>query len=788
MNVARWYEWLNQSLMVSRGIPARKARHPPRGFRPLMEFLEDRCTPTVVSLAPVADNTLYQDSSGNLSNGAGQHFFVGDTGQATNFIRRGLIKFDLSSIPAGSTINGVTLTLHLSKTNAGAETISLHAAKQDWGEGSSNAATGGVGSGEGDGIQASTGDATWTYAFFNSQTWTNPGGNFSSMASAATSVNGIGSYQWTGPGLITDVQSWLNNPSTNFGWVLTGNESTTSSVKEFDSKENSTAVVIPALLISFGPPSSDLTITKSHANTFTQGAAANTYQITVGNRGPVATSGTVTVTDTLPTGLSPTPADSGAVSGWTVSTTGQTITASRSDALVSNGTYPVLIITVAVAADSPLSVTNTATVSGGGETNTSNDSSGDPTTILPSGSVLPTSTVNLLPALQNNSAIALSWSGQAAAGSTIASFDVFVGDNGGLFTAFLKGTTHTSTTFTGQNGHVYGFYSVATDNLGRHQSTPSKAQATTKLDTVAPTSSVAVLPAFSKPGFIVSWSGTDDAGGSGIANYSVFVSDNGGAFSAFQTNTTQLSSIFNGVVGHIYGFYSIATDRAGSHEVAHFAAQAKTNASLDTANKQYVARVYLDLLGRPVDLTGLSFWSGRLSNGEARSIIAAQLTHSEEYFATIIKPAYLEFLGRATDGDGLAFWTSQMRGGLTDERLEAGFIASPEYYTHDGGTDKGWIDGTYLNLLGRRADASGESFWIGQAAIQGRFAVALGFAASAEREAQRITADYSTYLHRQADLVGLAFWSDQFINHGKTNEDMITGFIASDEYFANSSK
>jgi hypothetical protein len=45
-----------------------------------------------------------------------------------------------------------------------------------------------------------------------------------------------------------------------------------------------------------------------------------------------------------------------------------------------------------------------------------------------------------------------------------------------------------------------------------------------------------------------------------------------------------------------------------------------------------------------------------------------------------------------------------------------------------------------------------------------------------------------TYLHRQPDQAGLSFWSDQFINHGKTNEDLITGFIASDEYFANSTR
>jgi hypothetical protein len=200
-------------------------------------------------------------------------------------------------------------------------------------------------------------------------------------------------------------------------------------------------------------------------------------------------------------------------------------------------------------------------------------------------------------------------------------------------------------------------------------------------------------------------------------------------------------------------------------------------------NQKFVSQVYLDLLGRPVDPNGLAYWSGRLDNGEPRAIISQELTHTSEYFGTVIKPAYVKFLGRTADPGGLSYWTNQMMAGLTDEQLEAGFIASPEYYTHNGSTDKGLVDGIYLALLGRQADPAGEMYWVSQIPIIGRNAVALGFAKSPEREMQHVEDDYMKFLLRSADPGGLAYWTDQFITHGKTNEDLITGFLASDEYF-----
>lgn len=124
----------------------------------------------------------------------------------------------------------------------------------------------------------------------------------------------------------------------------------------------------------------DLTIAKSHTGNFTQGQNGATYTITVTNSGTGATSGTVTVTDTLPAGLT---FVSAAPAAWGCSAVGQVVTCSRADALAAGNSYAAITITVNVSATAPASVTNTASVSGGGETNAGNNSASDPTTINP---------------------------------------------------------------------------------------------------------------------------------------------------------------------------------------------------------------------------------------------------------------------------------------------------------------------------------------------------------------------------------------------------------------------
>jgi len=166
---------------------------------------------------------------------------------------------------------------------------------------------------------------------------------------------------------------------TNSATVSGGGEVNTS---------NDTATDVTAI-----GPAPDLTITKSHSGSFTPGQTGATYTLTVSNVGSGATNATVTVTDTLPNvpnTLVPT-AISG--TGWTC--TLATLTCTRSDVLAAAASYPAITLVVNVPGNIAPTVTNTATVSGGGEINTANDTASDPTHIGTSPLIISAQTVNL---------------------------------------------------------------------------------------------------------------------------------------------------------------------------------------------------------------------------------------------------------------------------------------------------------------------------------------------------------------------------------------------------------
>jgi uncharacterized repeat protein (TIGR01451 family) len=110
-----------------------------------------------------------------------------------------------------------------------------------------------------------------------------------------------------------------------------------------------------------------LSITKTHDGNFTQGQQNSTYTVTVSNAanaGP--TSGTVTMTETVPSGLT---LVSMAGTGWTCPSGGTTCT--RSSALAGGASYPAITVTVNVAANAGTPLSNSVSVSGGGSANNS---------------------------------------------------------------------------------------------------------------------------------------------------------------------------------------------------------------------------------------------------------------------------------------------------------------------------------------------------------------------------------------------------------------------------------
>jgi len=219
------------------------------------------------------DNTLYAEFD-TLSNGAGQTFFAGRNGLGDT--RRALIRFDLTGlVPVGATIDSVVLQLRLSNTQPGSHPVTLHRALADWGEGTSDAD-----GGEGAGAPATPGDATWLQRFFGAtRPWATAGGDDAPVASATRPVGAVGLCAWRSPAMAADVEFWRRSPSSNFGWLIRGDE-TVGGAKRFESRQSITAANRPSLTIYYtqtstaaGPLPATVRLFPVHPNPFNPSAS-----------------------------------------------------------------------------------------------------------------------------------------------------------------------------------------------------------------------------------------------------------------------------------------------------------------------------------------------------------------------------------------------------------------------------------------------------------------------------------------------------------------------------------
>ncbi len=206
----------------------------------------------VVTLTSNKDATIYEDDD-KKANGAGDYIFAGNNDSSQT--RRALVAFDLSAIPSGSTINSVTLTMYMSRTQAGGTTVTMHRVTNTWTEGPSH-----PGGQEGSPDSAELNDATWRYRSYDpdneggSPQWNALGGDYVPGSSASTSVGGNGFYNWSSTQLKTDVQNWLDGTTSNYGWIVRGAEGGSKTAKRFNSRTNNNSSQRPKISVNFTPP------------------------------------------------------------------------------------------------------------------------------------------------------------------------------------------------------------------------------------------------------------------------------------------------------------------------------------------------------------------------------------------------------------------------------------------------------------------------------------------------------------------------------------------------------
>jgi probable HAF family extracellular repeat protein len=267
----------------------------------------------------------------------------------------------------------------------------------------------------------------------------------------------------------------------------------------------------------------------------------------------------------------------------------------------------------------------------------------------------PVSHTAALPATALAPSFSVFWSGTDAT-SGIANYTIFAADNGGAFVPWMAGTTATQATYSGVAGHSYGFYSIATDVAGNQEPAKTSAEAVTAVP-ARPVSHVSPLPATAPAAsFPVQWSGS--APGVGIRNYTIYASDNGGAFAPWLSGTAGTQATYSGVCEHNYGFYSIATDNNGVQELGKTTAEATTRVPFNPVSHVLALPAMASSPNFNVQWSGvntctpIATWDIYVSdNGGAFMVWKARTSAAQAYFSGVLGHTY-RFYSIAFDNGG----------------------------------------------------------------------------------------------------------------------------------------
>ena len=206
--------------------------------------------------------------------------------------------------------------------------------------------------------------------------------------------------------------------------------------------------------------------------------------------------------------------------------------------------------------------------------------------------------------------------------------------------------------------------------------------------------------------------------------------------------------------------------------------------SVAGGSREFVTAAYQDVLGRGPEPAGLSYWLGRLASGMPRGDMANAFNSSDEYYLLKIREAYNRALNRDPEPSGQSYWLAKLqRRELSPENIYATFLYSDEMYNvQGGGTNPGYVNALYQELLGRPAEADGMNYWLDRLGRERRSIVSDGIWYSNEKYNVRVEEAFQTFLGRSADAGAVSYWSGYAKAYGPTA--MRAAIMASNEYWS----
>lgn len=228
----------------------------------------------------------------------------------------------------------------------------------------------------------------------------------------------------------------------------------------------------------------------------------------------------------------------------------------------------------------------------------------------------------------------------------------------------------------------------------------------------------------------------------------------------------------------------------------------------------FVNRLYSKCFNRVPETSGLEYWTDVICNGEMSGAEVAKgfFFSKEMEIRNLNNRQFLEILyqvmmDRPSDADGMAYWLDYMGTDIEKEHVFKLFVESKEYklvcdsYGIEVGTVKvagrnrnpnltAFVKRLYTKTLGREYDQEGLDYWC-DVILDGERTIldvsSKDFFNSQEFKNKALSNEdflkvlYRTFMDREYDAEGLAYWMDE-LKKGMTRDEVVQCFYNSKEF------
>lgn len=209
-------------------------------------------------------------------------------------------------------------------------------------------------------------------------------------------------------------------------------------------------------------------------------------------------------------------------------------------------------------------------------------------------------------------------------------------------------------------------------------------------------------------------------------------------------------------------------------------------APVGSAREQFVTRLFFDQLGRDPTLDELNAQVGLLNDGTSRSQLVGSFQGTTDFRTAVVGGSFQTILQRPATDQEMAFFLAGINRGSSFEDVATNLLASPDFFANNGGTNNGFLQGLFQDVLGRPIgpqDAAQVQQFNRLLRTGNRTAVIRLLANTRAARENLIRGQFLRLLGRQPTTAELNFWVAQF-QRGRRIADLMASLTASDEFFA----